>query len=346
MAVNEEVMSFDDVLLAGHEVVAALGRLAAKYESLMGQSPLDPVECVGLDGVAMVIHKRAGQVPLLAVIRAEQVGSSHQASEIPEPVQRANGVSPNLGPLLALRRQLSANGSQPAEVLVPPSGVATEETVVVPVAGRDTPPAEPDGAGRASDPAEPVPPAGSGTELIPPPRPNGRSIARISEEALGRLNRSRRPLLAQDRSTKIIITGDKTYEVNKREIELRVPVDGSPSRVMQLFNIVLTGECEGKSEFTVSEVEKMIDDPTLAKGTLWQAAESLLKKGFLERRTKGGGETVFGLPKFVEIADCREAIDDTSTEAQAANPRGVGEAAKSDVAEEPVEGPKRFLART
>lgn len=143
------------------------------------------------------------------------------------------------------------------------------------------------------------------TEEAPQP-PNGRSIDRVDSELLAKLSDSRKPTYKHERATEIIIIGDKAISVNDKEQKLRVPVDGSPSVVMQVFNIVLNGEAAGKSEFTLGEIMQIINDPELDRSTIWQAIQRFLKTGAFERRVTAATETSFGLPKFLEIVDMRD----------------------------------------
>ncbi len=342
MAETGRTVIFDEVLQAGSDAAAALGALMLHYQRL-GETPLTDREQLALDALRAVIIERTGLLPMLsadtksdAVLR--ETTNTQNPADLDEgtvsntaATARSNGMirtTPFI-PMLPLttgfetgataqlpRHALNGNGApdaaeavtepgEPVEGVTPPEAVGSpgpDEKANTGDAGTGAgPTAEGDDAAAPGAPTNPSPAEARAAKKL-----NGRTIERIDDDLLAKLSQSRRPQYAHEKATEIIIIDDKTIEVNNKPDKLRTPVKGDPSVVMLVLNTVLKGEVEGKRDFTKSELHELIGDPSINLSAIWQSVDRFLKSGLFERRPKTGGETVFGLPKLLEIGDMRE----------------------------------------
>lgn len=139
---------------------------------------------------------------------------------------------------------------------------------------------------------------------------NGRTVERFPEQAIDRLNRTRRPTYKFDRATKIVIADNKVILVDGKENKLRVPTDGSPAATMLLINVVLEAAMTNSDKLTLADIKKIVASSGVSAEALSQAVNRFLKTGLLVRRGKKNGiETLIGLPEYVHVTDKRPEQD-------------------------------------
>lgn len=324
--------TFDAALNTARSVIVGLDTLAEQLDS-MRESDLPLDDRVVLDALRASLARRAVTLPLLVDASTPEAvqapfnnngmsvstnGNGHVAVTplleyplpdrspvlAPEPESSVlTVVAPGELDVAFISNEEVQVGSEP-EV----AAVAPELPVAEPVL-KTKPEAVPEIAPIPGTESMPVP-AAAAIELIKHSPPDGRAIARFDRIAIDRLNTARRSIYQQDRATHIEIIDDKTLVVNGKKQPFRVPVNGAPSTVMQVLNIALDLAIGGqKSPFSQADVERIINDPLVESGTVWQAMNRLVKTGILYKHGRSERlETLFGLPTFVRLVDLRSPI--------------------------------------
>lgn len=268
-------------------IVGALGRFSAETTLAVELGEVQPQDAIRLQTMLGRIHDTTQQVGSLfepAEATQDYPDSSLADTLAPYHVTGVNGFAKyvhTLPPPIDLERV----------ALQPESFVEPEQQLEVEAEQQssDLSPSEPETVTEA-------------------PRIDGRAILRIDPETLTSFLADRKALYSYQSTTRIKITDDKTFYIDENEQKFRVPVDGSPSCVMQTLNLALELATTRNSGFSQSEIVDRLAKHNHSSETVWQAVNRFRKIGLFVRVGGDDKAIMFDLPEFLDITDLRKPL--------------------------------------